>query len=283
MVSGKMFGVTAAILFGAAPAFSAVVNPSFEDVKLSPWETTGWVEAFGLFQNTVAPTDGNYQLVAHTNRFAEDRDKKIKLELYNVPNVPDEKQKPLFNIIRRDRNAAKERESTKTLQKKSQQGVATKIAADFFGIDLSILAPESQLFDSSGFKQTFTVDETSKLTFDWALAHRTSEVTGDDIAFVVLDGEVYLLTNLFDIAFAQWAKRSFIVTDWLTFEELPELEAGEHTIAFGVINVDSGTGRTALIVDNIQINPVEEVGVPEPATLGLIAAAATFTLTRRRR
>ncbi len=277
MRGGKLcLGALAFSLLSGGTAFAGVINPSFEDPKTEPWKTIGAVKLHEIFQDTVLPSDGNQLIVAHTNRNGP---KTVMMTDFGSNNVV--VSLDLFQQNRRARRTGERGPFFLPTENTNKTAVANALTLSmFFGTDLYELTGGQTVYDGSGFSQTFTIDQTSILTFDWAIGHRLSEPTGNDIAFVVLDGEVYLLSYLYDVFFVKWAKNQFIVSDWSTFEGLPELAPGEHTIIFGVVNVGVDSGRTSLMIDNIQISPMV---IPEPATAVLGLLGGMGLVLRRRR
>jgi hypothetical protein len=166
----------------------------------------------------------------------------------------------------------------------------------FFNLDISAQLGGVSIHDGSGIAQTFNLAQSATLTFDWALGHRFSQPGGNDVAFAVLDNLFYLLGDLNSAIFTKFGSDEYSITNYLTYTDLPALEAGQHTIGFGVVNVGTSTGRSALLLDNVQLSlndlsneqntPVNENSpVPEPVTslLTLLGLGALGMSVRRRR
>src|SRR5690606_28999667 len=93
--------------------------------------------------------------------------------------------------------------------------------------------------------------------FDFAIAQRTSESGGNDIAFFLINGEIHVLGEINSVNLSINGTDTFRFTEYSTFDDLPELEAGIHTIAFGIVNIGTGSGRTALLLDSIQLSVID--------------------------
>ncbi len=151
------------------------------------------------------------------------------------------------------------------------------------------LGPDA--FDGSAIQQTFTVDEDSQISFDWAFGQHIKGNGGNDIAFVVLDGDVTILGDLDSLDLTNRHKK-FLLSEYQSFTLPDVLAAGEHTLSIGIVNIGTGTGRTALFLDNLILSAVGGgVGSggsavnPEPLTAGLtlMGVSAMAMAVRRRR
>ncbi len=183
-----------------------------------------------------------------------------------------------------------------TLRTNQKVNQRKKKAADietleqFIGATLSVDA-----FDGSAYKQTFFVEQDSELSFDWTFGNNVKGQGGNDVAFAVLDGEVYIFAELDDLVFVNRHKK-LQLTETQTFT-LPEiLEIGEHTLSIGIVNMGTGTGRSVLFLDNLILTAVNGGGGaggagggnsavnPEPLTAGLtMMSLGAMALTIRRR
>jgi len=151
-------------------------------------------------------------------------------------------------------------------------------------------------FGGSAIMQTFTVTEESTLSFDFAMGeHKRFASPGNDIAFAVLNGQLFILGDLDSAVFTR-DNKNFNFTDFETFTGLPTLQAGTHTLAIGVANIGDARGRSMLLLDNLVLSAVNQLAsggtnnggttaVPEPLTAGLMMmslGAATLAIRRRR-
>jgi hypothetical protein len=161
--------------------------------------------------------------------------------------------------------------------------------AGYLGVNLG-----GNTTDGSAISQTFNVAQASTLSFDWAFGWQPNEFGGNDVAFAVLNGTVYELGSLFSIGGLPNKVNNYSgnggISNYYTFTGLPELQAGSHTLALGIVNVADGRGRTALLVDNLIVSAVSGgqdnfAPAPEPLTAGLLAmsvGAVTLSMRRRR-
>ena len=131
-------------------------------------------------------------------------------------------------------------------------------------IDINLL--ESQLstpsgtlglniFEGSALTQSFSLVSSSTLSFNWTLATDMFNAGFADLAFVLVDGT--LLLPLANVS-AQELSGGFGYS----------FNAGTHTLAFGVVDVNDVDGVSTLSVSNL--NLVSVTAVSEPGTLALM-------------
>ncbi len=173
------------------------------------------------------------------------------------------------------------------------------------GVDLTTALAGRFIRNGSAIQQQINLLTPANLVFDWAFAHRVDEPSGNDVAFVMIDQQAFILTDLASAPFTLLGDNNFAATQYFTEQNLPILQPGIHDIAFGVVAVDFPAGRSALLVDNVRLIPQTpffddpdpfapttgfngritfSAANPEPATAILLTLALTATtLTTRRR
>lgn len=134
-------------------------------------------------------------------------------------------------------------------------------------------------YEGSALQQSFIAGAGDTLSFQWQLFSNEGQGGMADYAFIVIDGQKVDLASAAAASTTSgvfgFAYESGIASYSYTFGQ-----GGQHTLAFGVADVNDYNVTTALAIDNVQLT-----AVPEPeqyalmlAGLGLIGAAA-----RRRR
>jgi hypothetical protein len=133
-----------------------------------------------------------------------------------------------------------------------------------------------QAVEGSAAQQTFSVAAGGSLSFQWSFGTTETDPAQADYAFVVIDGTVHGLTDTLPTsAGTDYA----LQTGWTTFTQA--LGAGTHTIAFGVVDVDSFNDSSALSVSDVALGVS---AVPESSTLAMFGAGlGLLALARRRR
>lgn len=150
----------------------------------------------------------------------------------------------------------------------------------FLGVDLNAVLGIDDLNDGSAIKQSYTTTGDSIQHMDLAFAFRTGDPTDNDAFFVLIDGQLEAMFRLSDVIGDMTHNAgNFGVTDYLPLDIA--VSAGLHELAIGVVNVDSGRGRSVLLVDSVLVDSV----LPEPATAALAfmsIGALMFSSWRRR-
>lgn len=125
-------------------------------------------------------------------------------------------------------------------------------------------------YEGSALKQTFSVNAGDTLSFNWQFL--TNEGGKNDYAFIIVDD---VFSRLADVSWATAAAPVFALASALGEYTYQFLSSGEHTVVFGVVDVEDYGVSSALSIDNVQI-----AAVPEPeqyalflAGLGLLGAA----------
>jgi hypothetical protein len=148
---------------------------------------------------------------------------------------------------------------------------------DDLGVDISLALDGRSVQNGSAIRQTFSILEPTDLTFDWAFARRDDASSGNDVAFVMINQQAFVLTDLDSALFTRRGADSFTATDYATFTALPTLPTGTHEIVFGVVAIDTPGGRSALLVDNLQLTAAINGGAaaPPPAVIDPPSQSAT--------
>ncbi len=128
--------------------------------------------------------------------------------------------------------------------------------------------------------QTFTASAGDLVTFNWRyLTQETPTDTGnDDLAFLSFNGEVTVLANVFsDLLppnppgpFDEPSGISFFYESGWRSGSISIQNSGTHTLGFGAVDLvgpEPDGDDTALLIDNVAVNPV-----PEPSTIFLLGS-----------
>lgn len=143
----------------------------------------------------------------------------------------------------------------------------------FYALEPALgLAPgllPADTIEGSGLQLSFSAQDTTTIRFAWTLRTALFDADYLDRAFVVIDG-TQLLT-LADVA----------LTD-VYGQFSHTFGAGEHSLAFGILDVNSTDLVSTLEVSDLRVSSVAEV--PEPGTWALLLAGmAGLAGTARRR
>lgn len=123
--------------------------------------------------------------------------------------------------------------------------------------------------EGSGLQFSFSAQGATTIRFAWTLSTALFDADYLDRAFVVIDGT--LLQTLADVA---------LVDVYGQFSHT--FSAGDHSLAFGILDVNSTDLVSTLDVSDLRISSVAEV--PEPGTWALLLAGmAGLAGTARRR
>lgn len=156
---------------------------------------------------------------------------------------------------------------------------------NFLSASITGIAPSA--VNGSAIRQTITnVSVGDKLTFSWNfLTSESLGATRQDTAFFSVSHVEEGTSQTFFLADPSDANTGFISTEFSTqslysdYAPLYEFATdGTYVLGFGVVNRDSVTGPSGLLIDSVRLT-----AVPEPtslAGLGLVGLALTF---RRRR
>lgn len=129
-------------------------------------------------------------------------------------------------------------------------------------------------YEGSGLQQSFSAAAGETLSFSWQMFSNEMPDAGADYAFVVIDGTRFDLGSV-AVANAATATFGFSFESGLASFSYTFAQSGQHSLAFGVVDVYDSSVTTALAIGNVEIAPVPE---PEQyalflAGLGLIGAA----------
>jgi hypothetical protein len=126
--------------------------------------------------------------------------------------------------------------------------------------------------EGSAIKQTITANAGDILTFSWNFltAQAPPEQDFNDFAFFTLSNSLTQLADTFSPLLSDsWTTSLGKATGYQTYT-IPI--AGNYTLGFGVVDVGDDTANSALLVDNVKLEPAS-TKVPEPDTiLGLLIA-----------
>lgn len=123
--------------------------------------------------------------------------------------------------------------------------------------------------EGSGMQFSFSALVGTTISFAWSLSTALFDADYIDRAFVVIDGSVF-------------ASLADVVLDAVNGQFSHTFGAGDHSLAFGILDVNSTDLVSTLDVSDFRVSTVSEV--PEPGTLALmLAAMAGFAAIARRR
>ena len=125
----------------------------------------------------------------------------------------------------------------------------------------------AQAYEGSALQQQFSSAAGERLSFRWSFGtdETSAEASFADYAFLLLDGQLIRLGGVGDGA--GWQSASF------------QLAAGQHTLAFGVLDLGDYVTDSTLSLAAVSVS-----AVPEPAPLPLaLAGLGTLWWLRRRR
>lgn len=124
----------------------------------------------------------------------------------------------------------------------------------------------AQAYEGSALLQQFSSAAGERLSFQWSFSsdETSGEASFADYAFVVLDGQLHRLGGVGDAA--GWQSASFSLT------------AGQHSVAFGVLDLGDYGVDSALSLASVSVSAVPE---PAPLPLALAGLGALWWLRRR--
>lgn len=149
----------------------------------------------------------------------------------------------------------------------------------FLGLGAGALDPDPLNFvyasEGSAIFQSVTVEAGESLRFDWTFL--SNEAAGLDYAFVVIDGAVFNLVDGLSLSAGSNYDYGF-TSGAQTFQSTPFIAGALVSFGFGVVDVDSSVGSSALVLDNVSV-------IPEPSAFAAFAGLGALGLaaTRRRR
>ena len=143
-------------------------------------------------------------------------------------------------------------------------------------LDISALEPQlmavpgtlgANAYEGSALMQNFAFMGGTRVSFNWTLGTENFDPNFADLAFALIDGT--LLLRLANTASAD-------VTGLFSYT----FGAGNHTLAFGVVDIGDYVGVSTLTVSALDVSPT---AVPEPGALSLILLGlGSLALMRRR-
>lgn len=131
-----------------------------------------------------------------------------------------------------------------------------------------------QATEGSALRRSFTVAAGERLSFDWQLSTRDTDL-GQDYAFVVIGGQRIDLGRAAQAT--QPGASPWLAQTGVTHFEYTFQNAGNVTVAFGIVDVGDYSASSALVLDNVAV-------VPEPASYALLlgGGALLFATAQRR-
>ena len=244
--------VVASLLVGAVSAGTAVINGDFEAGNLGAWDTTGdtSVQTASI---GVAPTGGRFMAMLTT---LCDHNGSTACETANNRELP--------------------------ISGRNAVHASDQLMMNFFGFKRADLSPlftgpdqhQAPRGDGSGIKQTITAQRGARLSFDFYFATAESGVEADIGFFaliptgggrgslVVLNrpggttmpSPIDLCTHVELGAGGSCGLQGQSATGWRQYSTVIP-EDGEYTIGFGVWEAAEGQIPSALLVDNLRIEP----------------------------
>jgi hypothetical protein len=124
--------------------------------------------------------------------------------------------------------------------------------------------------EGSGLQFSFSAPGATTISFAWTLSTALFDADYIDRAFVVIDGSLF--ESLADVALTA-VSGQFSYT----------FGSGEHSLAFGILDVNSTDLVSTLDVSDFRVSTVAEVPEPGSLVLMLAAMAGLATTARRRR
>ena len=150
----------------------------------------------------------------------------------------------------------------------------------FLGLNPYSLSESGEAYEGSVLKTILTVQAGDKLSFDWNFfTNETSTLLPDffnDSAFLLVDNHVIKLA---DVADSTSTSSLFDSETGLQSYTYQFTEAGNHTIGFGVLDIDDPTNSSALSVSNLTLTNSQPI--PESdTTLGVLIFGIFCTIFR---
>lgn len=144
-------------------------------------------------------------------------------------------------------------------------------AIDINALESQLNTPSGTLgldaYEGSALSQSFNLASSSTLSFNWTFGTDVFVAGFADLAFVLVDGT--LLLPLANVTAAELSG-AFSYT----------FNAGAHTLAFGVVDVNDVDGVSTLSVSDV--NLASSTAVPEPGSLALMLAGLGVLTWRAR-
>jgi hypothetical protein len=134
-------------------------------------------------------------------------------------------------------------------------------------------------FEGSAVRRTVSANAGDTLVFEWNLLTNSSDSSFNDYGFFAVNSVVTTLastTSTSALPGSPYLQRS---AAGLTTSSFTFVTPGSYAIAFGVIDVNDTVGASALLVDNVRVEPVP-FQFDQEFVLGL-AALSSFCLWRK--
>lgn len=154
------------------------------------------------------------------------------------------------------------------------------------------LRSQGTFIEGSAIQTTVAAEAGETLSFDFNfLTDESLASNNDDLAFFSLSNGSDLefvgsITGVSTANLSASSTRFSEETGYLTSEDAFTFPStGAYTLGFGILDANSVSGDSALLVDNIRIESNEPTAVPEPSTLlaTFTALASGFLGVRKRR